>query len=152
HRQNCRWTLRGQRRRHRPWNSGTGADADFRAVPSGRCLEYEGERRNWSWPLHCQADRRNARWQHLGGVRIRAGLDFPYERSGPTRFSKICPRRKRILVVEDQADLRGFLRGLFTSAGYIVMEAVDGATGIAMAKSDRPCIVLMAIKRPVMDG
>jgi two-component system cell cycle response regulator DivK len=59
---------------------------------------------------------------------------------------------KRILVVEDQEDLRGVLRDLFTSSGYIVMEAADGAAGIARAKSDRPDIILMDIQMPVIDG
>ena len=52
---------------------------------------------------------------------------------------------KRILVVEDQDDLRGVLRDLFTTSGYTVIEAADGAAGIAMAKSDRPSVILMDI-------
>ena len=59
---------------------------------------------------------------------------------------------KRILVVEDQEDLRGVLRDLFTSSGYIVIEAVDGAAGVAKAKSDRPDLILMDIQMPVIDG
>ena len=59
---------------------------------------------------------------------------------------------KRIPVVDDQDDLRGVLRDLFTSSGYIVIEAADGATGIAVAKSDRPSIILMDIQMPVIDG
>jgi len=59
---------------------------------------------------------------------------------------------KRILVVEDQEDLRGILRDLFTRSGYTVIEAADGATGVASAKSDRPDIILMDIQMPVVDG
>ena len=59
---------------------------------------------------------------------------------------------KRILVVEDQEDLRGVLRDLFTNSGYIVIEAVDGAAGVATAKSDRPDIILMDIQMPIIDG
>ncbi len=59
---------------------------------------------------------------------------------------------KRILVVEDQEDLRGVLRDLFTNSGYVVIEAVDGAAGVARAKSDRPDIILMDIQMPVIDG
>ena len=59
---------------------------------------------------------------------------------------------KRILVVEDQEDLRGILRVLFMKSGYTVIEAADGATGVASAKSDRPDIILMDIQMPVMDG
>jgi two-component system, cell cycle response regulator DivK len=55
-------------------------------------------------------------------------------------------------VVEDQDDLRAVLRDLFTSSGYIVIEAADGATGIAMPKSDRPSIILMDIQMPLIDG
>jgi two-component system, cell cycle response regulator DivK len=59
---------------------------------------------------------------------------------------------KRILVVEDQEDLRGVLRDLFTRSGYTVIEATDGAAGVASAKSNRPDIVLMDIQMPVIDG
>jgi DNA-binding response OmpR family regulator len=44
---------------------------------------------------------------------------------------------KRILVVEDQEDLRGILRDLFTRSGYVVLEAADGATGVALSALDQ---------------
>jgi two-component system cell cycle response regulator DivK len=59
---------------------------------------------------------------------------------------------KRILVVEDQEDLRGVLRDLLTNSGFMVVEAADGAAGIAKAKSDRPDVILMDIQMPVIDG
>jgi two-component system, cell cycle response regulator DivK len=59
---------------------------------------------------------------------------------------------KRILVVEDQEDLRGVLRDLFNSSGYTVIEAVDGAAGVASAKTDQPDIILMDIQMPVING
>jgi len=59
---------------------------------------------------------------------------------------------KRILVVEDQEDLRGVLRDLLTGSGYTVIEAADGEAGVAKAKSDRPDLILMDIQMPVIDG
>jgi len=59
---------------------------------------------------------------------------------------------KRILVVEDQEDLRGMLRDLLTGSDYSVIEATDGVAGIAMAKSERPDLILMDIQMPVIDG
>jgi two-component system cell cycle response regulator DivK len=59
---------------------------------------------------------------------------------------------KRILVIEDQEDLRGVLRDLFTRSGYIVIEAADGLAGVASAKSNRPDVIIMDIQMPVMDG
>jgi two-component system cell cycle response regulator DivK len=60
--------------------------------------------------------------------------------------------KKRILVVEDQEDLRGVLRTLLTGSGYEMIEAVDGQAGVAKAKSERPDLILMDIQLPVLDG
>jgi two-component system cell cycle response regulator DivK len=59
---------------------------------------------------------------------------------------------KRILVVEDQEDLRGILRDLLVSSGYEMLEAGDGRAGVDMAKAEKPDLILMDIQMPVMDG
>jgi two-component system, cell cycle response regulator DivK len=58
----------------------------------------------------------------------------------------------RILVVEDHADNRQILRDLLTSAGYDVVEAHDGAMGLAVAAAEKPDLILMDIQLPVIDG
>ena len=47
---------------------------------------------------------------------------------------------KRILVIEDTEDNRQIIRDLLTSFDYELIEAVDGAEGVAMARdpSSRP--------------
>jgi two-component system, cell cycle response regulator DivK len=59
---------------------------------------------------------------------------------------------KRILVVEDQEDNRRIIRDLLTSAGYELIEALDGAEGVHLAESERPDLILMDIQLPVLDG
>ena len=59
---------------------------------------------------------------------------------------------KRILVVEDQEDLRGILRDLLTSSGYEMLEAADGQAGVDKAKAEKPDLILMDIQMPVMNG
>jgi len=59
---------------------------------------------------------------------------------------------KRILVVEDTEDNRRILRDLLTRAGYELIEAADGESGVAMATSERPDLILMDIQLPVVDG
>ncbi|MGH6886776.1 MAG: response regulator, partial [Geminicoccales bacterium] len=59
---------------------------------------------------------------------------------------------RRILVVEDQEDNRMILRDLLHSAGYEVLEAVDGAEGVRMARAERPDLILMDIQMPTVDG
>ena len=59
---------------------------------------------------------------------------------------------QRVLVVEDQEDLRAILRFTLEGAGYEVVEAVNGAEGVARAEASRPDLVLMDIQMPVLDG
>jgi two-component system, cell cycle response regulator DivK len=59
---------------------------------------------------------------------------------------------KRILVVEDQEDLRGILRDLLGGSGYGVVEAVNGQDGVEKARSERPDLILMDIQLPILDG
>jgi two-component system cell cycle response regulator DivK len=59
---------------------------------------------------------------------------------------------KRILVVEDAEDNRAILRDLLTHAGFDLLEATDGATGVAMAQAHKPDLILMDIELPGVDG
>ncbi|HVG29105.1 MAG TPA: response regulator [Pyrinomonadaceae bacterium] len=57
-----------------------------------------------------------------------------------------------VLVVEDFEDTRYLMRLELEKRGYRVVEAVDGAEGVAKALSERPNIILMDIGLPVLDG
>jgi two-component system, cell cycle response regulator DivK len=58
----------------------------------------------------------------------------------------------RILVVEDTPDNRQIMRDLLTSVGYTLIEAEDGAAGVAAASAHVPDLILMDIQLPVIDG
>lgn len=58
----------------------------------------------------------------------------------------------RILVVEDQEDNRRIMRDLLTSAGYEMIEALTGESGVERAEADRPDLILMDIQLPGLDG
>jgi two-component system, cell cycle response regulator DivK len=59
---------------------------------------------------------------------------------------------KRIVVVEDQEDNRRILRDLLTHVGFQLVEAEDGAEGVAAAETHRPDLILMDIQMPIVDG
>jgi two-component system cell cycle response regulator DivK len=59
---------------------------------------------------------------------------------------------RRILVIEDNEDNRRIMRDLLTSAGYDLHEAPSGETGVALAASVRPDLILMDIQLPGIDG
>ena len=59
---------------------------------------------------------------------------------------------KRILIVEDQEDNRAIMRDLLNTAGYNLIEAVDGEEGVRLAQSEHPDLILMDIQLPILDG
>ncbi len=59
---------------------------------------------------------------------------------------------KRILVIEDTEDNRLILADLLSSAGYELIEAVDGLQGVAAAEREKPDLILMDIQLPGIDG
>jgi two-component system cell cycle response regulator DivK len=97
-------------------------------------------------------DRGDAWWAHLGRICDRQGLNLPDGASHARRNAEDCPMSKRILVVEDQEDLRGVLRTLLSGSGYIVIEAADGEAGVSKALAERPDLILMDIQLPVLNG
>ena len=59
---------------------------------------------------------------------------------------------KKILIVEDEANIRELLRLYLEREGYTVLEAENGVEGIKMWKSDNPDMLLLDVMMPVMDG
>jgi two-component system, cell cycle response regulator DivK len=59
---------------------------------------------------------------------------------------------KRILVVEDTEDNRQILRDLLSSAGFELIEAIDGFEAVTMAERERPDLILMDIQLPGLGG
>lgn len=59
---------------------------------------------------------------------------------------------KKILVIEDNEQNRILMRQILKSRGYEVLEAVDGAAGLEMAKKHMPDLILLDLQMPVMGG
>lgn len=58
----------------------------------------------------------------------------------------------KILLVEDNEMNRDMLSRRLEPRGYQVVLAVDGQSGVEMAKSEAPDLVLMDMSLPVLDG
>lgn len=58
----------------------------------------------------------------------------------------------RILLIEDDAAIRKFLRASLTSQGYQYEEAVTGEAGLRMAAYQPPDIILLDLGLPDVDG
>jgi DNA-binding response OmpR family regulator len=60
--------------------------------------------------------------------------------------------RQRVLVVDDDDDIRNLLRELLTRAGYEVDEAPDGKAALRQLYSSPPALVLLDVSMPELDG
>lgn len=59
---------------------------------------------------------------------------------------------KTVLVVEDNAEMRQYLRLVLRQKGYAVLEAADGAMGAEMAQEHLPDLVISDVMMPEKDG
>lgn len=59
---------------------------------------------------------------------------------------------KKVLIAEDYADTRSFMKFLVESYGYQVIEATDGQEAIQTVQQEKPDLVLMDLAMPIMDG
>jgi two-component system, chemotaxis family, chemotaxis protein CheY len=58
----------------------------------------------------------------------------------------------RILVVDDEPDIRFMMRLIFEGAGYEVVEARHGVAGLKSARASHPDLVTTDVMMPIMDG
>ncbi len=59
---------------------------------------------------------------------------------------------KKILVVEDEPNIRGIIVARLVDMGFTVLIAKDGREGLELVRKELPDIVLLDIMLPEMDG
>jgi DNA-binding response OmpR family regulator len=59
---------------------------------------------------------------------------------------------RRVLVVDDDPDIRGLLRELLDRRGFDVTEARDGQEALRVFFAERPDLVVLDVAMPVLDG
>jgi CheY-like chemotaxis protein/phosphoribosyl 1,2-cyclic phosphodiesterase len=64
----------------------------------------------------------------------------------------VPPSQLRVLVVDDDPNLRELARTALTRDGYAVLEAADGEEGLRLAQQLRPDLVVLDLNMPKLDG
>jgi DNA-binding response OmpR family regulator len=59
---------------------------------------------------------------------------------------------EKILVVDDERDVRGLLSDFLTEEGYRVILATNGAEAIGLAELENPEVILLDINMPGING
>jgi two-component system, response regulator PdtaR len=60
---------------------------------------------------------------------------------------------RRVVIAEDEALIRMDLAEMLAEEGYVVVgQAADGAAAVDLAEQERPDLVILDVKMPVLDG
>ncbi|MEI6845515.1 MAG: response regulator [Candidatus Firestonebacteria bacterium] len=59
---------------------------------------------------------------------------------------------KKILIIDDEMDMRKMATARLVKAGYVVIQAGNGNTGLEMVRSEKPDMVLLDLAMPGIDG
>lgn len=59
---------------------------------------------------------------------------------------------KKILLIEDEAALQKTFGDVLEQEGYNIVGAMDGETGLNMAKTEKPDLILLDLVLPKMHG
>ncbi|WP_303787296.1 HDOD domain-containing protein [Azovibrio restrictus] len=137
-------------------------EADRRSMVAG--LLMQGARLSMS-PEHLPdlVDRVVADWQDWAGLfQVPAGDLPPFaqiaqptallETGGDPMQETGGQTRLRVLVVDDEASLRGFLRALLEQLGFQVIDAPDGASALEIAATQPLDLVVSDWLMPGIDG
>ena len=60
--------------------------------------------------------------------------------------------KNKVLLVEDDESNRDMLSRRLEHRGYQVVTAVDGRDALEQARAEAPCLILMDVTLPVLDG
>src|SRR5438067_2487108 len=71
---------------------------------------------------------------------------------GPTLTKASHSEPLRVLIIEDDAWIRSFIREVLADEGYVVIEAADGGTGLRLADQHNPDVVLLDLAMPEFTG
>src|SRR4051794_23983356 len=83
----------------------------------------------------------------------RSGSGCRNWKASPPRWSKcMSVRERRVLVVDDDVSIRGFLAEALRDEGYEVQTAGNGHDALALLREWRPDLILLDLMMPVMDG
>lgn len=58
----------------------------------------------------------------------------------------------RVLIVDDEPDIRATVSAMLEIEGYDVAEAANGADALAVVEADPPDVILLDMRMPVLDG
>jgi len=63
-----------------------------------------------------------------------------------------APGKEKILIIEDDTELRAVYADAIAASGYTVLTAEDGDKGLAMVRTEKPDLILLDLILPTLPG
>jgi two-component system alkaline phosphatase synthesis response regulator PhoP len=57
-----------------------------------------------------------------------------------------------VLIVDDEPDVHLFIKAALEDEGYDFLDAADGEAGLALARSERPSLIILDVQMPKKGG
>ena len=64
----------------------------------------------------------------------------------------MAPPGKRVLIADDEADVRAFVQVALEDDGYTILEAADGEAALTTARTQGPDLVILDVQMPKKSG
>jgi phosphate regulon transcriptional regulator PhoB len=64
----------------------------------------------------------------------------------------VAEARRKVLIVEDEKDIRDLVRYNLEEEGFAVVEASDGEVGLNLATRERPALIILDLMLPGLSG
>jgi CheY-like chemotaxis protein len=61
-------------------------------------------------------------------------------------------RARKVLIADDEADVRAFVQVALDGEGYTILEATNGEDAVAVAKAEKPDLVILDVQMPGKSG
>jgi len=100
---------------------------------------------------YCCSSQEKYEYQEDGRRKFRcASCGSPAEGGGLTEESTFG--RAKVLCIDDDRLLLGLVKDAIETHGFEALTAIDGPSGLALAKAQRPDIILVDVMMPKMSG
>ncbi len=68
------------------------------------------------------------------------------------RLANVAPAARTVLVIDDDAASRDLMTRMLAAEGYVVRTAIDGESGLDVARQMRPDVIMLDVLMPRMNG
>jgi CheY-like chemotaxis protein len=102
---------------------------------------------------HCGSIQPTYEFWEGGHLKVRCmTCGFPVEEGVVQKDRIVFTRQHKILCIDDDKLLLGLVATALQPHNFQTLTAIDGPSGIALAKRERPDLILLDIMMPDMDG